>query len=217
MEVSIEEIQQKFESLPEDLKWAIMAVKVDDKIIEIGQMRSLNVEQMGQLSLETHMVMFGFVHPDQFEASLKGSLKLPDDKTRELVNDVNEKILKSIRGKLMELHAQPTVRQAVNSAPVSAPAHPAEKGDDAILKKAGIEILPNAPEAPKVEQPVPASKLTDSVKSDSVKTEYTISNLSKTAELPSGAPEKGYVPAPKPSPAPSSYPPKGDPYRINPE
>ena len=82
MEITLEEIQKKFESLPEDLKWAIMAANVDDNIIEISQTNGLNVEQMGQLSLETHMVMFGFTPLDKFEESIRNSLKLGDEKTR---------------------------------------------------------------------------------------------------------------------------------------
>src|SRR3990167_3564163 len=99
MEITLEEIQKKFESLPEDLKWAVMAANVDENIIDIGQAQGLNVEQMGQLSLETHMVMFGFTHPDKFEESVKNRLNLPDEKIRAIVNVVNEKILKKIREK----------------------------------------------------------------------------------------------------------------------
>ncbi len=104
MEITIEEIKKKFESLSEDLKWAIIGANVDEKIMEIGKENSLTVEQMGQLALETNMVMLGFIHPDQFEGSVKGSLGLPDEKIKILVNAVNEKILKEIREKIMELH-----------------------------------------------------------------------------------------------------------------
>ena len=94
MEITLEEIQKKFEGLPEDLKWAIIAANVDDKVIDIGQANGLNVEQMGQLSLETHMVMFGFTHPNKFAESVKASLGLPEEKIKVIVNAVNEKILK---------------------------------------------------------------------------------------------------------------------------
>ncbi len=105
--VTLEEIQKKFESLPEDLKWAIMAANVDDKIIEIGQKHGLLVEKMEQLSLETHAVMFGYTHPDKFEESVKASLGLPELKVKEIVEDVNEKILKDIRDKYMSLYDKP--------------------------------------------------------------------------------------------------------------
>ena len=84
MEITIEEIQKMFEKLPEDLKWAIMAAKVDEKIMEIGKEQGLNIEQMGQLSLETHMVMFGVTHPDKFQESIQASMRLPEFKTKNI-------------------------------------------------------------------------------------------------------------------------------------
>src|SRR3989344_2084050 len=140
MEITLEEIQKKFESLPEDLKWAIMGAKVDDNIIEIGQKENLNVEQMGQLSLETNMVMLGFTHPNDFEKSVKASTGLGDDKIRTLVNAANEKILKEIRNILMKTQEpkdeEPESAEKINSS------------DTDILNSAGIEILPSK-EAPR--------------------------------------------------------------------
>lgn len=209
MEISLEEIQKKFESLPEDLKWAIMAANVDDNIIEIGQKENLTVEQMGQLSLETHMVMFGFTHPDKFEESVKNSLKLPEEKTHAIVNDVNEKILKEIREKLMN----PSKNEEE------------EEKDTEILKSAGIEIIPekleiNSP-SPTRSRPLenesttitlgrPASdgthpiltqKLSGVMKNPVVETDHSIENITKE-EKTSG--NKADVP-------------KIDPYREIPE
>lgn len=104
MEITIEEIQKKFDNLPEDLRWAIMAADVDEKITEIGKSQNLTVQQMGQLSLETHVVMFGLIHPDKFEESLQASLGLEPEKIKTIVMLVNEKILKNIREKIMSLY-----------------------------------------------------------------------------------------------------------------
>ena len=118
MEITTEEIQNRFESLPEDLKWAIVAANVDEKITDIGKTHGLNIEQMGQLSLQTHMVMLGYIHPDKFEESLKNSIKLPDEKNREVVDDINNKILKEIREKLMSLHVNTKSKTEIPSPPV---------------------------------------------------------------------------------------------------
>ena len=80
MQITLEEIQKKFDELPENLKWAIMSVNVDDVTIEIAKEVGLNIEQTGQLSLETNMVMLGFTPLDKFEESIKASLQLPDEK-----------------------------------------------------------------------------------------------------------------------------------------
>ena len=208
MQITLEEIQKKFESLPEDLKWAIMAANVDEKITQIGKDNNLTVEQMGQLSLETHMVMFGFTHPDKFEASVKASLQLPDEKNKTIVNKINETILKDIREKLMSLYGKQE-----------------EKNNDEILNKAGIEINKEEPistsdglatgvgkpdnrdemikkvEDPeliakeiqnkKIMQSISAQKLSGSFQIPNTKTEYSLNNMSKSAKTPEGPKDVG--------------------------
>jgi hypothetical protein len=229
MEITLEEIQKKFDSLPEDLKWAIMAANVDDNIIEIGQMQGLNVEQMGQLSLETHMVMFGFTHPDKFEESVRNSMKLGDEKTRLIVNAVNEKILKEIKDKMMQMYDnKPEESEKQEKLPQTS------EEDSNVLNSHGIEIIPEKKElnSPLEEYPsggggisTPSSKLatpqegnnthtvleqklSGSFQNSTVKTEHTLNNLTKMNEPPISE---------TPKPAPSAYPPKGDPYRLPPE
>ncbi len=102
MELSIEDIQNKFEKLPEDLKWAIMGARIDEKLVQIGQKFNLNIRQLGQLSLETHAVMLGFMHPDDFEHSINKSLGLSEDKIKEISDEINLKILKDVKDRLIE-------------------------------------------------------------------------------------------------------------------
>ncbi|MFZ2072840.1 MAG: hypothetical protein WAV10_04170 [Minisyncoccia bacterium] len=238
MEITLEEIQKKFETLPEDLKWSIMAAKVDEKITEIGNLNGLNVEQMGQLSLETHMVMFGFTHPDKFGESVKASLKLPDDKNKKIVNEINEKILKDIRSNLMSLYGKVE-----------------EKKNDDILTGAGIEIMKDektekAPEMnnndedmiKKIEDPdliakqeqnekimrsIAAQKLSGSFQMPNTKTEYSLNNLSKNPKTDAPVKTDNGIKVPlgatiksTPSAAASTSPSfsiKVDPYREMPE
>ncbi len=201
MEITIEEIQKKFEELPEDLRWAIMAANVDDKIIDIGKKNNLTVEQMGQLSLETHMVMFGFVHPDKFEESLKGSMKLAPETIRGLVKDINENILKNIRQNLIDLHNQTKEKEA-------------EEDDHEILKKAGIEIINNEKTSPVT--PVPSisiQRLSGSVQSRIINTDHTLNNISK----PAGETKQMLDMKVPSTPVPTSYVDKKDPYRLSPD
>ncbi|MFA6300929.1 MAG: hypothetical protein WC609_01100 [Candidatus Paceibacterota bacterium] len=230
MEITLEEIQKKFETLPEDLKWAIMAAKVDDNIIEIGQTEGLNVEQMGQLSLETHMVMFGFTHPDKFKESVKNSMKLGDEKTQAVVNAVNEKILKEIRVKIMAMY---------NPAPETKNIQAEEEKNTEILNSAGIEVLPtkNTPTndigEKKLKEDVHtilAQKLSSSVQSGVARTEHTLENITKGSGPGVNSPTTPPVPLSPSSimgnikPASTdtsklspSYSIGEDPYRIKPE
>jgi len=155
VEISIVDLQNKFDTLPENLRWAIMAADVDENITEIGRMFNLNVEQMGQLSLETHGVLYGYTHPDKFEESVKASMQLPDDKNKAIVNAVNDKILKNIREQLMALTEAKS--DDVGSPDASTEAFrdkettKEDKKDTEILGNAGIEIMPEEITAPRKE------------------------------------------------------------------
>jgi hypothetical protein len=186
MQITLEEIQKKFESLPENVKWAIMGANVDDNIIEIGQQQGLNVEQMGQLSLEVHMEMFGFTPTDKFEESVKNSLSLPSEKIKAIVEAVNEKILKKIRENMMGEENNPASdKEYMNE----------EENENKILHSSGIEILNGnqkeiMPPAEKLElnanQPILAQKLTGFVKNEVKETDHALDNLTKTASAPVG-------------------------------
>ena len=191
MEITLNEIQKKFETLPEELKWAIMAARVDDNIIEIGKNHGLNVEQMGQLSLETHAVMFGFTLLDKFEESVEGSLRLPKEKIKMIVSDVNERILRNIRKNMMSQSGQKPEGK--------------DEGGNKILKSAGIEITPGVPAATptlpelnngnrdemltKIERPelidphpISTQKLAGSFQIPAIKTDHSVDNLSKNVD-----------------------------------
>lgn len=160
MEISIEDIQKKFEELPEDIKWAIIEADVENKILEIGKKRGLNVSQMGQLALETNTVMLGFYPLDKFEESLKASMGLSPEKVRAIVDDVNDTILKSIRENLKETREETATQTMIPDVTPVAPVTSVEntslqtskEKEDTILKSAGIEIVtPKEEEKPKTE------------------------------------------------------------------
>jgi len=208
MEITLEEIQKKFEGLPEDLRWAIMAANADDKIIQIGQENGLNVEQMGQLSLETHMVMFGFTHPDKFEESVKASMQLPDEKNKKIINEINEKILKDIREKLMSLYQKEGKRKEEEimsgaGIEITTPSPLLEKeggqvsppygggdvrgGDsreDMIKKVEEPELIAKEIENEKMLRSISAQKLSGSFQMPNTKTDYSLNNMSKTSKTP---------------------------------
>ncbi|HEU0085544.1 MAG TPA: hypothetical protein VFQ59_01125 [Candidatus Paceibacterota bacterium] len=204
MDITIEDIQKKFDSLPEEIKWAISKADVDENIIEIGKAYSLNVEQQGQLSLLTHMVMMGFIHPEIFEESVEKTLKLPAEKNKQIVTTVNEKILKEIRTLLM---AQ-TILGEEDGIPLAEPV-PEEK-----------PIVINTPssqseqENKKIIDSVASQRLMGSFQTSIKKTDYNLNPQNKTTPPTPSAPSTPSVPS-APS-APESKP-KVDPYREIPE
>jgi hypothetical protein len=181
MEITLEEIQKKFESLPENLKWAIMGANVDDNIIDVGKEQNLNVEQMGQLSLETYMEMFGFTPPEKFEESVQASLKLPTEKTHAIVETINEKIFKKIREGLGETPpSQPDQNQSAPEEEIVSE----EKTNAQAFSAHGIEIIPEESTTADKEKihSILTQKLSGPVNLPPVKTEHSLQNLSSTTK-----------------------------------
>jgi len=232
MEITLEEIQNKFESLPENLKWAIMDANIDENITSIGQRHGLNIEQLGQLSLETHMVVLGYTHPDKFEESLKESFKFPDEKNREIIQDINEKILKNIREKLISLdNKNDEYLEPIEEEQEKIEANvPETSKSNYIRNMTGGEIEENKNEKEienkKIMESVTFKKLSGSFSAPIKKTEYSLPNISKEEEkngtsvnqnvkIPNTV-EIKHISTETTSISPS-YSIKEDPYRMKPE
>jgi len=96
-----EKLDERFNNLSKETKDAIEKSDYQTKIYEIGQKHNLTVYQMGILGESTISVMLGITLPNKFEESLK-ELQLPTEKITEIVNDVNDQILKKIREELVK-------------------------------------------------------------------------------------------------------------------
>jgi len=131
-EKTLEEIQNKFNSLPKDLRLNIAIIDVNQKINTIGRENGLSVRQISRLLLKTQSVMFGFVHPDKLEDSIKEIPEIPLQSVKGIERDVNEQILKDIKYQLIELIEK---EKAIEE----------HKKDTEILKSAGIEIHNHTP------------------------------------------------------------------------
>ncbi|MEK7572746.1 MAG: hypothetical protein AAB493_02750 [Patescibacteria group bacterium] len=227
MEITTEEIQKKFESLPEDLKWAIMAVNVDEKVTEIGKTYGLNIEQLGQLSLETHMVILDYTHPEKFEESLKASLNLPDEKNREIVMNINDKILREIKENLMSKSGKTDDKKneeipQMEESKLKQKEKFLNKEEKTEDEEETIKNIQNK----KIMDSVSSQKLFGSFQTPTIKTEYSLNNISKNQEK-TGTSANQNVKIPleatiKPVSSDTksvspSYSIKEDPYRLKPE
>ena len=183
MQITIEEIQNKFEKLPEDLKWAIMSAKIDEKLMQIGKDQGLNIRQIGQLSLETHAVMLGYITPENFPISIKASLQLPEDKIKNITNSVNETILKGIREKLVEArggYKEEESDHTIHQEPL--PKEPTQIQET--IKPNPEKDLENKikEEDKKITNGIINKKLLSTVASNTTKSEYSANNISKEGD-----------------------------------
>ncbi|MFY9462457.1 MAG: hypothetical protein WAP51_04630, partial [Candidatus Sungiibacteriota bacterium] len=104
VEITEETILKRYESLPDDLKEALMGVSTADAIYEIGRKANLNIEKMGALAEEVGLIILGFVPSANFISDLKTALGVNEEKATEIASEINERVFLSIRESLKRLH-----------------------------------------------------------------------------------------------------------------
>ncbi|MEK7585657.1 MAG: hypothetical protein AAB477_00245 [Patescibacteria group bacterium] len=231
----LEKLDERFLKLPKEVQKAISESHYQQTLYTIASKQKLSMEQMGSLEEATNKVLLGIIHPDKYETELKEKLGLPADKTTELVNDVNEGVLKNIReilkshwndGKIGEVkpedevpippYAQvktpeaPRVEISVPSINIAEVPIELPKGESDIYQNAGIEMVSEEKsDKEDLAKSIIGSKLSHSVVSKPILSDHSLPkvNSAQPAQQPP-------APAPAPSsPAPVAPPaPKHDPY-----
>lgn len=212
-------------TMPQESLNAIDAVDWRKVILDMKERKGYTFEQLGDLEIETELLLCGLINPLNYPKELENRMKISAEEAKMLVNEMNEFVFKKVRALLVKnieetkLSAPPTIRAKILN------------NDDTMLKDMGIEInkteekrdileitpasernLEGAGEMLKdIENPnlikkapaesMLAQKLGGSFKMPGKQTDYTINNISKKeVEVVAKAPL-----------------PNIDPYRINPE
>jgi len=179
-------LDERFGKLAPDVQNAILASNFQAKLYAIATTHKLTTAQLGELETATTQVILDIIPPHKFEGVLKASLDLPEEKVTALAGEVNEKILKDIRAKML-------IRYNLDK-PVNL-----EREEHEVLKRAGIEVLtdPVLDDQELLAGPVYpelARKFTEPTKTETKKTEHTLENLTPTsAPLPPSTKEKPKV------------------------
>lgn len=101
-----ETIENKFQSLPSDVKAAITSPEIAQKIQDIAKNHQLHIDQSGLLEEEISFVMLGIRHPDEFVNRIEERLNLTTEDAISLAVEVNEQIFLSIRESLEKMHGE---------------------------------------------------------------------------------------------------------------
>ena len=99
-----EQILEKYEQLPEDLKEAIFSVEMTEAIKGIGAKYKLAIDKIGALANESGMVMFGATRPKDFVSNLMSRLGIDKDTAEKIASDVNSQVFLKVRESLKKLH-----------------------------------------------------------------------------------------------------------------
>jgi len=95
-------IIERFNNLQPEIQEAIMNTNYENILVEIGEKYKLSPEQIGEFEFNTTLVLLGQTHPDEYSKELSENLKLPEETIKEIVNEINEKVLKNIRALLVK-------------------------------------------------------------------------------------------------------------------
>src|SRR3989344_5334564 len=230
--------------LPEETRQAIDAVPWRDAIVGLRKSRGYNFEQLGDLELETELLLCGLLSSEDYPKELEKRMRIPKAKVNELLNEMGQLVFDKIREKFIKRTERKKVFEKRSDSPVSSVQSAAPqtlKNDIDMLKSHGIEILsasglPTVPktqpmQTEKLELPttkteihsVLAQKLSGSFQVPTTKTEYSLENIRKLPEIQ----RKSSLPANiitniKPASSAETkvspyYSLGGDPYRLDPE
>jgi len=174
--------------LPPDTRKAIDSFDWRKSLLELRSKKGYTFEQLGDLELETELMLCGIVNPENYPRELSARMKLSRASTDELVNEMNDLVFKKIREELIKITEQKT--------PPSAPSSEIKVTRPEVPKTA---FVANS-DVPKQEvHPILVQKLSTTVQIPTVRTEHTLENITKKASVP------------------QSYQLKADPYREIPE
>lgn len=100
------ELRTRFELLPKELQDTIISSDYQMKLFELAKKYRLFYEELGQLELETTMVLLGITKPEEFAESLGEAIKKDMATTiTPLTKEIDAQVFASIRPQLAALYA----------------------------------------------------------------------------------------------------------------
>ena len=110
-------IAQRLAELPEDVRNAVQAADLGDRVRAIGARHTLHIDQTGELEDETLLAMLGFSPMEELGARLSTALHLPREEGERLAADVANEVFGPIRESMKKFVADRAERAAEASAP----------------------------------------------------------------------------------------------------
>jgi hypothetical protein len=79
MDYTPEQLEEKFNLLPENVRQTLNSVHVEERILSIGRAHKLHVDILDEFADETGLVMLGLTHPKNYVAHLSERLGISND------------------------------------------------------------------------------------------------------------------------------------------
>jgi len=102
MDTTEKTIKDKFDSLPLNIKTAIDQTPWKNIVSEISKENNFSIEKTMNLETETMLVLYGFEDIENYPSNLIRELRLEDNKTVEIAEEVDKKVFLEIEKKATE-------------------------------------------------------------------------------------------------------------------
>ncbi len=181
LQIKIEKAKRE---LPLETINAISAVDWKTSILELRAKKGYTFEQLGELELETELVLCGLVRVEDYPKELEKRMGISKVVANELVNEMNNLVFRKIREELVKN----TERKKVF-------ANKIENNGTTVAEEISKEITPNFPPTSSTQMqeekleikgevpPILAQKFSGFVKIPTVKTEHTLENITKNTNI----------------------------------
>lgn len=119
-----DQIEERYQKLPDALKQALFAPDVAEKIFNIGKKHGLTIEKIGLSADEAGAVILGFTKPNNFIGYLAEALEIGTGKAGEIAADINHEILFPLREELKKTHGIDFNADAIHPSFMTPPTKP---------------------------------------------------------------------------------------------
>lgn len=187
-------IERAKSQLPEETLNAIKAIDWQAVVVGMREKKGYSFEQLGDLELETELVLCGLLSPENYQKELENRMKITKAAATELVNEMNDLVFKKIREELVKNTERKKIFANKKSTPI-----PAEMSASAVRENTQTPSLTNAETIPEKSEPagepvsnaensagadeahpILAQKLSGPYQAPVITTEHTTENISKT-------------------------------------
>ena len=137
-------IENAKKQLPEETLAAIAAVPWQAEIIKMRETRGYSFEQLGDLELETELLLCGLLSPKDYPRELQNRMRISAAAANDLVEEMNKLVFSKIKEALIEntekKNSSPSPSQGEGQGVRSD-----ERRQHQIFKEHGIQILSPPP------------------------------------------------------------------------
>jgi hypothetical protein len=158
METTIDLLQIKIEkaksNLSDDTLNAIAAVPWKDTITQMRERDGFTFEQLGDLELETELLLCGLLSPVDYPKELEKRMGISKATANSLTEEMNKLVFEKIKEELIKtterkkMFAKRDIHPGASATPQEGNNHDTEEQkikNTEVLKSHGIEIIPEAP------------------------------------------------------------------------